>query len=479
MTILWGPDSFTRADSTGLGAGYTDVRNGFDVASNKCVARIADLNNTQASGMSTATDMYCKAMLGGYTSVVDVYLGPCARLDASGNGYTVFASSNEAGYRLSKVVAGANVDLLTGALTIADGDTLEIRTVGSTVSWWLNGTQVTSTTDSTYVSGKAGTFAYLNHGTLDNLEAGDFNVAVSAIAIPSSSFHPGRSPGYAPQSARFYQPPRASNATIASPDVTLSLTGQAASFAAGTLSPSTSVALLGKAAAFAAGAVTPAIAVTLSGQSANFASGTLLPATSVALLGQSATFTAGTLSAAGDVTLSLTGQAATFSAGTLASATTVALNGQSAAFSAGNLIATPMLGLTGTSASFAQGALAPQTTVALSGQGATFSSGTLQPPGDVTVALTGAAAVFAAGTIIASGGDTLRAAGSGAASRSLRDLETAFTRSTEEFANPEIHRAERSRPVLKAETLFDSIRDTPEPEKHYDAEITAILWMLM
>lgn len=81
--------------------------------------------------------------------------------------------------------------------------------------------------------------------------------------------------------------------------------------------PSVAVALTGQAATFSAGTIAPTSTVAASGQAATFATGTAAPSLTVPVVGQDATFAAGTVGVAGDVTVALTGQAATFATGTI------------------------------------------------------------------------------------------------------------------------------------------------------------------
>lgn len=183
-------------------------------------------------------------------------------------------------------------------------------------------------------------------------------VAVFAETYPVSwellsQFHPGRSPGKGAE--RFYQSPRSQ--TLPGVDVTVGLTGQAATFTAGLLTPSTTVPLLGQAAAFVAGTLTPSTTVPLLGQAATFAAGTLTPSTSISLVGQAATFTAGLLTPSTQV--ALTGKAATFTAGTVTPGISVSLVGQAATFAAGALTPASSAALGGQRATFAQGSLTP------------------------------------------------------------------------------------------------------------------------
>lgn len=181
--------------------------------------------------------------------------------------------------------------------------------------------------------------------------------------------------------------------------VTVALTGQSSTFAAGSLAPSTSVPITGTSATFSSGTLVPGLSIALLGQSGTFTSGLLVPSTSVPLTGQSATFTSGALSANGDVTINLTGQSATLIAGILSPAIAVALNGQPITSAAGSLIPSSSLALTGVGITSSTGTVSPSTTVPLQGQSSTFTPGQLGIVGDVTVALTGISAVFTAGNI--------------------------------------------------------------------------------
>jgi len=187
-------DDFNRSNSTGLGANWTDILNGFNVNTNVAKPRVADLNCTQYSAGSLGNNQYCKAVLGGYTGQSDVYIGVCCRLDASGNGYALFVSSNEAGFRISRLNAGANDDIATAAFTFVDGDVIELRVSGTTLSVYFNGTLYNSYTDSTYSSGKAGVFSYLANGSLDSWEAGDITSGVTITPSAGSLSVSGNAP---------------------------------------------------------------------------------------------------------------------------------------------------------------------------------------------------------------------------------------------------------------------------------------------
>lgn len=259
---------------------------------------------------------------------------------------------------------------------------------------------------------------------------------------------------------------------IAGANVTVGLTGQAATFSSGTISPALSVALTGAAATFAQGTLIASldkvgrplvtgpgispdytklflgrrlsttvnassdVTVALAGQGATFAAGTLNPSASVPLAGQSATFGVGTMSTGNDVTVGLIGQSAAFTAGTLTPSSAVALTGNSATFTPGTLVATPTVAFTGQAATMAAGTLTPNFALALSGLQATFSPGTLgaQASGDVTVALTGLATTFSAGRLSPSGGDSTTAGGGKSQKKARKPKASSLI--VDEFANP-------------------------------------------
>lgn len=138
---------------------------------------------------------------------------------------------------------------------------------------------------------------------------------------------------------------------------TVALTGQAATFTAGTLTPVPSFALTGTRATFSAGTVTPGLSEILLGQLATFTPGILAPSTTVALTGQVGTFTPGLVHAGSDVTVPLVGQASNFSTGTLAPSIQTSLAGQAAAFTAGTVTVGLSSALTGSAATFTPGLL--------------------------------------------------------------------------------------------------------------------------
>lgn len=182
-------------------------------------------------------------------------------------------------------------------------------------------------------------------------------------------------------------------------DVTVALTGQSVTASGGSVTPSAAKALSGQAATSAAGTVAPSAVKALSGSAGTASAGTVAPSTAKALTGSAATASAGTVTTGSDVTAALTGQAATAAAGTLTPSRTVPLSGQAATASAGTMTtgSDVVAALTGQSATASAGSVGVSTTKALTGDVATASAGTVAP--DRSKALTGQAATGTAGTV--------------------------------------------------------------------------------
>lgn len=209
-----------------------------------------------------------------------------------------------------------------------------------------------------------------------------------------------------PTKLQLFKPPRAAPAST---NVTLTLSGQTATFTEGTLSPAVSYAPTGQTATFTEGTLSPSLTYSLSGQTATFAEGTISPTVTYGLTGQTATFSEGTITASvnSDITLSLSGQTATFSEGTLSASIDYSLTGQAATFSEGAIAAALSYALVALNSTFTEGALSPAIDYGLSAETATFTEGAITPqvPGDVTVQLSGLQAVFSEGQITVTGQD--------------------------------------------------------------------------
>lgn len=253
--------------------------------------------------------------------------------------------------------------------------------------------------------------------------------------------------------------------TIVWPDVTVGLTGTAATTTLGTLASTRSVAMNGIAAITSAGVLTPSggdivpaylletggtdnitleddsgvllmeadqagggdVTGALTGSAATAAAGTLGVTHDQPVTGIAVTAVAGTVAVSHDQ--ALTGISVTTSIGTTAPTTTIAVSGIALTTSIGTVVASGgdspdvTVGLTGTSATISAGSLTPSTTTAISGVALTASIGILTPSANVsvsgialtasagslgnthTVTLTGTPATVTLGSVTAEGGD--------------------------------------------------------------------------
>lgn len=187
-------------------------------------------------------------------------------------------------------------------------------------------------------------------------------------SILSSNLKPGASPGYAPLSARFWQPQWNIPATAtASPDVTLAISGVSTTTSRGTV-----------------GATHTNV-----------------------LTGVSETSSVGTIKATS--TKSLSGVSTTTGRGSVAVQHANALTGVSTVTARGTVGSTRTVPITGVQATGSVGTVTPTTgiVVALSGASSTAAVGTLSP--SVVVAISGAQALGLVGNITVSGSDVVEA----------------------------------------------------------------------
>ena len=199
--------------------------------------------------------------------------------------------------------------------------------------------------------------------------------------------------------------------TIASsPDVTLALTGVAASGAVGSFGRTLALGLTGVLATGATGTLTPTITygATLTGVAATGAVGSVV----------------------GSRTLGLAGLSSTATAGTLASSRSTGITGIAASGALGSFGVTKSgsVTLTGVLSTGAVGSLSPATARALTGVLGTWAVGSVLPSADVTVALTGVNSATAVGAVISSQTKAITGnAATGAAGSVALSLSTTLT----------------------------------------------------
>lgn len=226
---VFATDNFTRADNASLGSpwnpntGDSDA-GGFKIASNTAQPDNVTQDSSEGnSAVTYPTDYYVEVTYG-TTNADGVGAGSGPSAYQSITAKTMYrAVGNASGYELFRFNAGVGTSLSSGSgTTFALGDKLrlEIRVNGANRDWVLkkNGVQFASGTDTSPLttSAQAG-IAHSSTSTTGAItfwETGDFTSASDGRAIGSNAFHPGRSPGKAPLSARFWTPPWNGGSTL-------------------------------------------------------------------------------------------------------------------------------------------------------------------------------------------------------------------------------------------------------------------------
>ena len=181
-------------------------------------------------------------------------------------------------------------------------------------------------------------------------------------------------------------PATAATGTVgATTGATAALTGVNATTATGTLTAATSAALTGISSTAAAGSTAASISTALTGVSSTAATGTLSAGGDVAvsITGQAASTAQGTVGVTASGSAALTGASSTAATGTLTAGISKALTGASATVSAGSLVAggDVSVTITGQAVSTAQGTIGVTATgavtVALTGAAAVIAAGNI------------------------------------------------------------------------------------------------------
>lgn len=173
-------DNFNRANSSGLGANYTETNSGsgFDVTSNQAVSRTAggvgNIVEYSGGGWSAANDQWSQVTL--RTLVGD--MGPTCR-GATGAQTFYYLSIRAAlgtsgNHQLQKAVAGVFSTIASWTGTFNAGDVARIECQGTSIRA-LNGTTVVqSVTDSSIATGVPGFYGWNSGNTVDDFGAGTF-----------------------------------------------------------------------------------------------------------------------------------------------------------------------------------------------------------------------------------------------------------------------------------------------------------------
>ncbi len=183
-------------------------------------------------------------------------------------------------------------------------------------------------------------------------------------------------------------------------NVTLSLSGVAASGQVGTLVSGIAYAAAGAQATAQAGSVKAAISYPLTGTAATGQVGTVTSGIAYALTGDQASGQVGIVSyASADVTLALTGVAATGAIGSVVPNVAYVLTGIEGAGAVGSVVPSASYALAGIPATGNVGAVVANASYALAGDQATGQVGSVGAGNDVSLSLTGVQASGAAGGV--------------------------------------------------------------------------------
>jgi len=202
-------DSFTRANNSGdLGTNWTTVPGEtlIELLSNQAANHGDSADQAEYWNVFTPTnDQYSKSKLtavAGYTTGDGP--GEAVRMSTSAVTYYRLVCCHQASSNvmLSKKIAGAFTALATVTQAWTDGDTWELRVVGTSLTAYLNGTIVSglTTTDTSITSGRVGlAYSSENAGktaTWDDWDGGDYGasgaqtVNPNAIATGEALFQP-------------------------------------------------------------------------------------------------------------------------------------------------------------------------------------------------------------------------------------------------------------------------------------------------
>jgi hypothetical protein len=195
LVALLASDTFDRANANPIGSPWTTAsgESAMQIVSNACTP--STLANDCAAYHSTIAwpaDQYSKAKLS-VTGTAGGKSGPTLKVRQASGARTCYQLEVDhaatANVNVDKVVAGAFTSLTGFPLTLAwtDGDTWELRAIGTTISVYRNGVLVGSAVDSAspITSGNPG-IGYSSTETsasIDNWEGGDF-AGATPVTIP-------------------------------------------------------------------------------------------------------------------------------------------------------------------------------------------------------------------------------------------------------------------------------------------------------
>jgi hypothetical protein len=183
MTVL-ATDTFNRADNVSLGANWSSVVSmvsGCRILSNQVTSNSASGSGSRYTGVSFPADQYSQAVIG----VALPGGGPTVRADSSGNFYLfTIDSPGVSATALMLKYTGSFSTLDTRSCSAVVGDVIRLEVSGTTLTGKVNGTVVSTVTDTAIASGNPGLHIYFFNPalSLDDWEGGDLAAAPTGRA---------------------------------------------------------------------------------------------------------------------------------------------------------------------------------------------------------------------------------------------------------------------------------------------------------
>jgi hypothetical protein len=153
-------DNFNHADANNLGGNWTSLDGDIDIVSNAATTTVNSFNVSYWSANAFNNDQYSKIRIATDPLTPNAIIEITCRVSGTpGAGnysfYAVWQNSGQWG--MYKQVGATSTDLIAPTnQTFVTNDVIEIRAVGTTISFYLNGSFVQSATDSSLSSGSAG-----------------------------------------------------------------------------------------------------------------------------------------------------------------------------------------------------------------------------------------------------------------------------------------------------------------------------------
>jgi hypothetical protein len=180
-------DNFNRADENPLsGSGVWSTYSANDplaLVSNQVRGTVVGgtVDGLETHTVSLPNDQWSQATLvalGASYSEVGVMLRFAAPNTESGYFFTVYDAGAGVHGHIVKVTATVQVGLTDFAMTLIGNDVIRLEAIGTALTAYQNGAQVSTTTDGDFGSGRAGLFFYtqspLANTKLDDFSCGDF-----------------------------------------------------------------------------------------------------------------------------------------------------------------------------------------------------------------------------------------------------------------------------------------------------------------